>query len=418
MRSKTKALLLVLLAGILTVPSISTYAEEVKYPVYSYGENELAAVREWEKKWAGKKIDSANIDEVKEYVPDSMYEVFKNTEKWGKSWFKIVPYEPFTPTPGMINFTRKYAGTAKIGSKNELLNYVSGVPFPSPKNGLEVAYNFNVYTWGDTRDAWTKGWIVDGRLKYDQMKLLMGGYFMYFTGRTDLPPVPAITPNPKDIWFAYQTLQLEPSMVRNTRYFEVKYNDRTRPFDSWLWSPAARRVIRRNASMRQDATSGGDVCAYDNWGWDGAIFENDYKLIGIKEILAVRHGKGEADMIHEPGLCMVSGLPHERCKVYLLEATNKDPYFIYSKMYWYIDVETYVMVYSDRYDRQGKMWKILPTWTAAAKGENGVSIWCSFGGGAIDVQRVHSSLSYHYGKYSMPLSEQIFTLDYMQKVGY
>ena len=46
-------------------------------------------------------------------------------------------------------------------------------------------------------------------------------------------------------------------------------------------------------------------------------------------------------------------------KLHVVEATSKDPNFLYSKMIWYLDPEDWQMRYSDRYDRSGKLWKII-----------------------------------------------------------
>ena len=46
----------------------TSQAEEIRYPLPSYSEKELEKVREWEKKWAGEKIDHTNIDKVKEFA--------------------------------------------------------------------------------------------------------------------------------------------------------------------------------------------------------------------------------------------------------------------------------------------------------------------------------------------------------------
>jgi hypothetical protein len=406
------------LVGALFLISFAIEAGEITYPVNCYKEGELKAVRDWENKWAGKKIDASNIDEVKEFMPPAMYDLYKNTEKWGNTWFKIVPYKPYRPSPGMIEMTKKYAGQAKIGNKGELLNWVSGVPFPNPQDGLEIAYNYRNNNFGDSQVTLDDGWIVDGRLKYDPTRVLIESKWMYFTGRTDTPPVPAFEKNPKDIWLGFQVLQIEPEIIRNVRIFEAKYNDRLKPYDSWIWVPQLRRVIRRNASMRQDASGGGDFCAYDNYGWDGPVVENTYKLTGSKEILAVRHPKTKEDALHEPGQCLFLGLPRERCKAYVLEATNKDPHFIYSKMLWYIDPETYTMVYSERFDRLGKLWKVISYWPCEDKGYNKVPIWRFYGGWSIDVQRAHSTISYSFGDFGIPMSPNIYTLSYLQKHGY
>ena len=114
---------------------------------------ELEKVREWEKTWAGKTINRENVDQVKEFVPEGIYEVMTDTSKWGDYDFSftVVPYKTFKPTPGLLEATAKYSPQAKMGADEVVENYetMAGVPFPQPKTGLEAAWNFYMWSRGD-----------------------------------------------------------------------------------------------------------------------------------------------------------------------------------------------------------------------------------------------------------------------------
>ncbi len=142
-------------------------AKELQYPAACYQGDELKKVQDWEAKWVGKKITSANIDEVKDLLPESFYNTMKDAGKWGDSWFEIVPYKTVSPTPGNIEMTKKYNGETKIGPSGEILGYISGVPFPETKDATEMAHNFRTRSFGDAYENHDTAWIVDGRLKYD-----------------------------------------------------------------------------------------------------------------------------------------------------------------------------------------------------------------------------------------------------------
>ena len=58
-------------------------AAALEYPVAAYSAEELAKVREWEKVWAGKRIDKSNIEQVAEFMPASYVGIYQNPEKWG-----------------------------------------------------------------------------------------------------------------------------------------------------------------------------------------------------------------------------------------------------------------------------------------------------------------------------------------------
>ena len=158
-RKSTSALIcigivtLFLAIGIPFKSSGITTEEQLKnWPSPMWQGEELNKVREWEKTWAGKKINHDNIDQVKEFMTEQFYNMFKNPKDWGTDelWFTIIPYQQLPVTPGQIAFTKKYAPTAKldpnprkcfwkegIGPNEFLMDWekgeIAGFPFPFPK---------------------------------------------------------------------------------------------------------------------------------------------------------------------------------------------------------------------------------------------------------------------------------------------
>lgn len=405
-----------LVCGACLLFPLSGLAKELEYPIPCYKGEELAKVRAWEKTWVGKKISSANVDEVKEFLPENSYTLMKNTDRWGESWFTIVSYREVPPTPGNIKFTKQYYGQSKIGPNGELLNYISGVPFPDTTDGTEMAHNFRTRSFGDAYYSEDSGYIVDGRLKYD-MNILINNNMCFFAARTDTPPAPEFPKNPKQIWRAFQMLQLDPPEVRNMRIMEIHYKDRTKPYDSWFWMPQIRRVRRRSTTERQDPKGGGDNTAFDNLGWDGPVRDNKYKYLGTKEFLLIRH-LDKTKLEHTPGDCIFNGTQRERSKAHMIEVVNDDPNFFYSKMTWYLDPESWQILYSDRYDRRGKLWKVLDQYGYVGKGYDGIDIGHFCGNQMVDVQRVHSTIAVSTQDFGKQFDRRMFTLQYLQKHGY
>jgi len=189
-------------------------AKELVYPVQCYQGAELQKVQDWEKQWVGKKISSANVDEVKDFLPER-------------------------------------------GPEGEILNWESGVPFPDTTDATEMAHNFRTRCYGDGYRNQDNANIVDGRLKYD-MSVEIKNNLCFFSGRTDTPPLPEFPHNPKQIWRAFTMLQLAPPETRNMRIMEIHYKDTLKPYDSWFWMPSIRRIRRRSTTERQDAQGGAD----------------------------------------------------------------------------------------------------------------------------------------------------------------
>ena len=96
--------------------AVTTEEQLANWPTPMWQGEELEKVREWEKTWVGKKINFDNIDQVKEFMSEQFYGMYKNPQDWGTDdlWFEIVPYQQILPTKGQISMTKKYAPTAKL----------------------------------------------------------------------------------------------------------------------------------------------------------------------------------------------------------------------------------------------------------------------------------------------------------------
>jgi hypothetical protein len=402
----------------LIMPALFAHADEhaCSYPASSYTEAQLQSLKEWEQAWVGKKITSANVDTVKDFLPQSFYQLMKNTRTWGESWFTIAAYQPIEPTPGTISATRRYCGKPKIDADGKLLNWTSGVPFPHATQAIEMAHNFRCRNYCDGYTSDEKGFLTDGAFDYDRTLRIKNNYIV-FAGRTDAPPVPELPNNTKQLWRAFHMQQLAPPEVRNLRIIELQYKNETRAYDSWVWVSALRRIRRRSTSERQDAQGGADFCGYDNIGWDGPVHINTYRYLGQKETLLCRHTDLKK-LLHTKGKCMYDGTQRERVPAHILEVTSRKPNFIYSKMIWYLDPETWQILYSDRYDRNGNHWKVLDQLGFTAPGHGGATVNFFNATQMIDVQRRHSTaatVDYVFGTAPDP---QIISLQYLQKHGY
>jgi hypothetical protein len=425
---RRNTLLLSTLSGIaaglyllLCINCVSSRAQELRYPVPSYGGEELKKVKQWEKTWTGKKITPATIDGIKEFIPETMYQITKDTTTWGETWFEIVPYRQINPTRGDLELTRKYAGTCSIGPDDKLLNYVSGTPFPNPGTGLEIAYNFDTVNQGDNAHALEDLWLIDGKKHYDR-KMVLDAFFLYFSGRREVPPVPEL-PNPKGIYRATHVAHYEPASMRGTRSVLIKWKDRTRPYESYTFSSSTRKTVRRSTAQRMASQGGSDGAGEDNIVYDNAISYMQYKLLGRKELLLSRHQ--DTDQLrkgHREGYCIVDGLQRERINTYVLECTHKNPKYIYSKQIWYVDPETWWVLYADKYDRDGKLWRVFENSGYVLKSEYNGALTPTIGFVlTIDIKRVHSTggfSNYTLGKTGEYYQPEFYTAKALQKYGY
>lgn len=111
------SLLVSILILLLPVLAFSEEPEEIIPPCFTEGE--LAKVREWEKTWAGKKVNYQNVDQVKDFLPDFLVKMVKEPKKWGTDdlWFEIVPYQYCLRSKGFLEATKRYSPLAKLDPK-------------------------------------------------------------------------------------------------------------------------------------------------------------------------------------------------------------------------------------------------------------------------------------------------------------
>ncbi len=406
----------VLLPVVVLAIVTGAYAAEVVFPVNCYNGEELAGVRAWEKQWAGKKISSKNVDSVKEFIPDGLYKLMTETDRWGESWFEIAPYESYPQTPGTIEYTRKYSPQCKITDDRNLAGWVAGVPFPSPESGLQIGWNFDCWNRGDTYESISQGHTVDGRIEAAK-ESAQHTYRMQFSGRTDMDPHPEIDRNKHDLKSSQSYHFLAPAYVAGTMGFTLKYKDNDKEWDSWTWSPTTRRISRVSTAQRTTVAGTGDITRDDNHNWDGAVRRNVYRLLGRKEILVGRNIDPQK-LIYNEGDCLFDGIQRQRINCYVVEVECKDPGYIYKKSIWYVDPEIYNVIYAEKFDRYGRLWKIQEQMEYVGTSKLGFEL-VEFGGVyCIDYQRVHSTLSqrkeYNSG---IPIKRNYFSVNALLRRG-
>jgi hypothetical protein len=368
-------------------------AEEIRYPVPCYEGEELAKIREWEKGTGliGKKIDHTNVDKLKEYLIDTYYEMIKNPDDWGENWFRLTHYEPYIPHKGWIEWTKKGMGKCSVDKDGFLNGHISGTPFPNPKTGTEVIYNYEILpTWDDRRQTTANGGfaiIVDYRTGGTR-SLQTHADYARIAERTILPPIPEHPNNKKGIRFGFLHYFWDPPELQGLYQLDLHYKDRSREWDSWVWVPAIRRIRRVDTTQRQDHRGGSDTCPDDFNAFQARIARFTYELIDKKELLCGRR-VSHKELVHVEGRLMWQNMARERIKTFVVKAISKDPQYLYSRQIFYIDPEYWNIQMTEKYDKQNQLWKIGDYAYGRYPAPNGeiIADYCT--GQIMDVQRKH-----------------------------
>jgi len=391
----------------------------------AYTAEELAKVRAWEKTWAGKKIDQTNVDQIGQYLPEPYLGIYKEPQKWGAPpegfYFTIVPYRTIQETKGFIEATEKYNSQVKVDENGIITNLaeIAGRPFLEPKTGLEIMWNFELNNHGDTYNYRKYTPNINPKTRTERMADQEYWEF-YFINRTELDPKPALPAkqNKKAFRRGMFMSMFLPAEFLNTRMYTLRPIDQTKQDVTYLWYNQFRRIRRLSTNQRTDSIDGSDLIYDDEYLWDGQVTRNNYTFKGKKDLLCSRN-ESLVGTTRTAGQGMLNGHKFERCNLLVVDAINKDPNYIYSKRVLYLDPETYLVMWTDIYDEKGRYWKCFGNFTRPVKTETGAMKPSIVGTVFNDFQRTHSGLAdqerIQAPKVSLPLSEKMFTISYLQK---
>ena len=331
------------------------------------------------------------IEEIKDLIPGPFYDVIAHPEVWGD--IRINETAPFKWGGPLYKryqeATEKYKGTCFVAEDGSLCGgdpsgYKGGCPFPDPKTGDEIIWNYVKRFRGDDRSMPFDLAVVDrnGNTRYVAGENLM----LYFNGRNVCGPKPLLEPNPRGFEFMQTFGYIEPYDLRGTTPLFYRYTDPKKMDDMWMYIPALRRVRRMSAAQRCDRIPGGANLTWDMFeGFAGKPAMYKFKLIGKKTFLASRNASYVPMIIKGKHLRGVDDY-FQRVETYIVEAVPKDPNWVFSKLVLYIDPEMYFGTYLMSYDRKGRIWNVFQ-YTQAADAK-----WIPHPQNAthLDVQRIDS----------------------------
>jgi hypothetical protein len=404
-------------------PSMLTAGEIVLGAAYT--PEELAKVRAWERTWEGKKIDRSNVDGVAEFLPPSWADLYKNPEKWGGReegfYFVVAPYQQVFETKNFVAATQKYAPLVKRNPDGTIANYteIAGRPFPDPKTGLEMAYDFEFNNSGDTAHYTKTTANINPRMRTER-PAEQDQWEFYFIHRTELDPRPAYPEDQNKNGFhrGYFFHMFKPAEFINTRMYTMRYIDASKADDMYMWYAQYRRIRRLSSSQRTDSIDGTDLIYDDEYFWDGQLVRNTYDHQGSKELLCNRH-QDLRKASRAFGQAVTNNLGLERCKTLVVNVVSKDPNYIYSKRIWYLDPESFIILWTEIYDSNGRFWKCFMQNTNVITTALGEQKHFIVGSQYVDFQRVHTGVNNQQSKVdiqlSVPADPSIFSVKNLQR---
>ncbi len=258
--------------------------------------------------------------------------------------------------------TRRVAGTARlVDDGNGVADSVIGLPFPIPKNGLEVIWNHLLRYRGESvacvigQAAVTRGGnytlvkqSIETELRYSLPGMTveeLGNIMILFKQKTLAPARLA-----GDIVLVHETI----NQVREPR-------------NAWTYNPGQRRVRRApNIAYDNPGTSSDGLRTADQLDmFNGAVDRYDWELVGKREMYVPYN----AYKVHSDGLSFSEiltplyvnpqHLRYELHRVWVVEATLKEgARHIYKRRTFYVDEDSWQILVADSYDNRDQLWRV------------------------------------------------------------
>jgi hypothetical protein len=269
---------------------------------------------------------------------------------------------------------------------------VYGLPFrvdqADPNAGVKAVWNAYYALWRveSTHDALGLAWVGRGGR---QREAMLDSHLRFLEG---VAPGRAPTDNPLDLAEQTRAVVGSPADLNGTASLSWRFRDPDKPDQSWTYVPALRRVRQVSPANRSDGFLGSDLSQDDGAVFDGKPEAFAWKLVGEREALVLADPASLAGTVkrtarpdggfddawpadqkvvgfEDPqwsGLAWAPVAPVlVRRKLWVVEATPRDPYYLFAKIELGIDQETFQGATSRKFDAQGALLRSLHFLVAA-----------------------------------------------------
>jgi hypothetical protein len=346
-----------------------------------------------------------------------------NRIKQGYS-FKIREPKSFKPVKEYLEATEKYSGQVRLSRTGELLNYVAGLPFPSfdpndPQAGLKLAWNF-YWRWvgDDVREGGgTKtGKIIRDAIEKDgsERRADIIHHFIKARGRVTLEPKPTLSGYEHIDWMQIRVDEY-PRDTAGTTTLEIRYVDRNREDDLFIYVPSIRR-IRRSPPIQRCATLAPSEFNFDDIkSFNGKMTDFSYKFLGERKMLA-NFSQAQLPFNRKRGDYLPLEEEWEIQQTYMLEITPKDSNYCYPKKVLYIDKNYFETLWTLIWDGEGNYWKEQFAFRIPVRLSDGQEILSIGTVVMTNVQNGRATLVTSTRSYNQGYQPSLFTLATLQTV--
>ncbi|MCW5889957.1 MAG: DUF1329 domain-containing protein [bacterium] len=261
-----------------------------------------------------------------------------------------------------------------------------GLPFrveaADPQAGVKAIWNAYYAFWriGSSHDLLALDFVGKGGL---ERQAVLESDILFWEG---VPPSRAPKDNPLDLAAQQRAIVGSPADLNGTASLSWRFRDADKRDQAWTYVPALRRVRQISPANRSDGFLGSDLSQDDGSFFDGKPEDFTWKLVGEREALVLADPAslaGKTARTARPdggidedwpadqkvvgyqdpawkGLAWAPVAPVlVRRKLWVVEATPKDPYYLFAKIELGVDQETFQGATSRKFDAQGGLLRSL-----------------------------------------------------------
>ncbi|MDY6862452.1 MAG: DUF1329 domain-containing protein [Thermodesulfobacteriota bacterium] len=364
-------------------------------------------------------INSENVEsylsELKKFLTPSISVSVINGLKNGWITLPIIEMHKYQLPKTYLELTAQNAGNFKVNNNNKLIGlkgkFQAGIPFPTPKDGKELAWNAYLRYHGADSRFISDFFLYNKNCKLERaarMKL----YIKWWMHRGGMPPIPEMPGNNGVIKSKESIIVQEPFDVRGFVMLRIRYDDIEKDDDVYSYIPAIRRIRRLTGADLTDPMMGTDMCNDDFEGWRQKINPiMTFKILGAKAFLFPIRYKEKPPEPFSNVNCFQTDWEIRRH--YILQIDTNDQNYAYNRRILYLEKEdvSFECNAAENYDQKGRLWRTCGpiVWNRKPPFYN---LW--FGGLYMDQVSKHSSLMILQPAYS-PIPNEKFTVQGLLK---
>jgi hypothetical protein len=258
--------------------------------------------------------------------------------------------------------TKEVAATAELAENGYgVTGAVNGIPFPIPKEGVEVMWNHLLRYRGEIASRIVGQAAPTRSGKYTMVQFEDEFYLLY-----SIEGMKEEDLNNKILMFK-QKVVAPARLAGGILLVHESLNQVVEHRSAWLYNPGQRRVRRApNVAYDNPGTASDAMRTSDQFDmFNGAVDRYDWKLVGKKEIYVPYNSyKLNSDTIKHKEILTPQHINqdfprYELHRVWVVDATLKEgARHIYKRRTFYMDEDSWQVLHVDQYDNRDQLWRV------------------------------------------------------------